>query len=78
MVRTAEDFGAQGDPPTHPALLDWLATELIRLEWNVKAFQRMILTSATYRQSSKITPSLLQTDPENRLLAPWPQDAAAG
>ena len=73
LVRTAEDFGAQGDPPTHPALLDWLATELIRLEWNVKAFQRMILTSATYRQSSKITPSLLQTDPENRLLARGPR-----
>ena len=73
LVRTAEDFGAQGEPPTHPALLDWLATELIRLEWDVKAFQRMIVTSATYRQSSKITPSLLQTDPENRLLARGPR-----
>ncbi len=73
LVRTAEDFGAQGEPPTHPSLLDWLATQLIRLEWDVKAFQRMIVTSATYRQSSKITPSLLQTDPENRLLARGPR-----
>ena len=73
LVRTAEDFGAQGEPPTHPALLDWLATQLIKLEWNVKAFQRMIVTSATYRQTSKITPSLLRKDPANRLLARGPR-----
>ena len=73
LVPTPEDFGAQGEPPTHPLLLDWLASELMRLKWDVKAFQRMIVTSATYRESSKLTPMLLQKDPDNRLLARGPR-----
>ena len=63
LVTTPEDFGVQGEPPTHPLLLDWLASELLRLKWDVKAFQRMIVTSATYLESSKLTPALLQKDP---------------
>ena len=73
LVATPEDFGVQGEPPTHPLLLDWLASELIRLKWNVKAFQRMIVTSATYLQSSTLTPDLLEQDPANRLLARGPR-----
>ena len=73
LVPTPEDFGAQGEPPTHPLLLDWLASELIRLQWDSKAFQRMIVTSATYLESSKLTPALLQKDPANRLLARGPR-----
>ncbi len=73
LVPTPEDFGVQGEPPTHPLLLDWLASELIRLEWDVKAFQRMIVTSATYLESSKLTPALLERDPANRLLARSPR-----
>ena len=69
LVETAEDFGSQGDPPSHPQLLDWLATEFIRRKWDVKAMQRLIVTSATYRQSSRVTPDLLERDPRNRLLA---------
>jgi hypothetical protein len=73
LVKTAEDFGTQGERPSHPELLDWLATELIRTKWDVKALQRLIVTSATYRQSSKATPALLAKDPENRLLARAPR-----
>ena len=73
LVATPEDFGVQGEPPTHPLLLDWLATELIRLEWDVKAFQRMIVTSATYLESAKFTPALREKDPANRLLARSPR-----
>ena len=73
LVPTPEDYGAQGEPPTHPLLLDWLASELMRLKWDVKAFQRMIVTSATYRTSSKLTRRLLQEDPDNRLLARGPR-----
>ncbi len=73
IVKTAEDFGSQGDPPSHPELLDWLATELIRTHWDIKAMQRLIVTSATYRQSSNVTPELLEKDPENRLLARGPR-----
>jgi hypothetical protein len=69
LVRTAENFGSQAEAPTHPELLDWLATEFIESGWDVRAMQRLILTSATYRQSSKATPELLERDPENRLLA---------
>src|SRR4029453_15976684 len=56
LVKTQEDFGVQGEPPAHPELLDWLATEFVRTGWDVKAMQRLIVTSATYRQSSKVTP----------------------
>ncbi len=69
IVKTTEDFGVQGEWPSHPELLDWLATEFIRTGWNVKALQKLILTSATYRQSSKVSPGLQQRDPENRLLS---------
>ena len=73
IVKTAEDFGSQGEPPTHPELLDWLATEFIRTGWDVKAMQRLMVTSAAYRQSSRITPELLERDPDNRLLARGPR-----
>ncbi len=73
IVKTAEDFGSQGEPPVHPELLDWLATEFIRTGWDIKAMQRLIVTSATYRQSSRVTPLLLEKDPDNRLLARGPR-----
>lgn len=69
IVRTSEDFGTRGELPSHPELLDWLATELVRLKWNLKAVQKTIVMSATYRQSSAATPELLRRDPQNRLLA---------
>jgi hypothetical protein len=73
IVKTSEDFGSQGEPPSHPQLLDWLATEFVHSGWNIKALQRLIVTSATYRQSSRVTPELLERDPENRLLARGPR-----
>jgi hypothetical protein len=73
LVKTVDDFGAQGEWPSHPELLDWLATEFIRLGWDIKAIQKLIVTSATYRQSSRVSPQLLQRDPENRLLARGPR-----
>jgi hypothetical protein len=73
LVKTADNFGVQGELPSHPELLDWLANEFIREDWDVKAFQKLIVTSATYRQSSKATPDLIQRDPENRLLARGPR-----
>jgi hypothetical protein len=88
LVKTAEDFGSQGEPPSHPELLDWLAAEFsspaFAVEpptsrgpqspgWNVKAAHRLIVTSATYRQSSRATPALLERDPQNRLLARGPR-----
>jgi hypothetical protein len=73
LVKTAEDFGSQGEWPSHPELLDWLATEFVRTGWDVKALYRLIVTSATYRQSSRVTPALLRRDPENRLLARGPR-----
>src|SRR5208337_1116118 len=69
IVKTSEDFGSQGEQPSNPALLDWLATEFVRTGWNVKVMQRLIVTSSTYRQSSRVTPELAERDPENRLLA---------
>ena len=73
IVKTAENFGTQGEPPSHPELLDWLATEFIRTGWDMKGLIRLIVTSAAYRQSSKVTPTLLERDPENRLLARAPR-----
>jgi mono/diheme cytochrome c family protein len=73
LVETSQDFGSQGDLPTHPELLDWLATEFIRQRWSLKAMHRLIVTSATYRQSSDATPLLLEKDPFNRLLARGPR-----
>ena len=73
LVKTAEDFGSQGELPSHPELLDWLAVEFEASGWDVKAMQRLIVTSATYRQSSQVSPELRQRDPENRLLARGPR-----
>ncbi|HEV8059715.1 MAG TPA: PSD1 and planctomycete cytochrome C domain-containing protein [Gemmataceae bacterium] len=73
LVKTVEDFGSQGEWPSHPELLDWLATEFVRSGWNVKALHRQIVTSATYRQSSVVRPELVARDPENRLLARGPR-----
>ncbi len=69
IVETSEDFGTQGARPTHPELLDWLATEFMDSGWDVKALQRLIVTSATYRQASKAIPELLEKDPANSLLS---------
>jgi hypothetical protein len=69
LVKTSEDFGSQGDLPSHPQLLDWLAAEFVESGWDVKHLVRLIVTSAAYRQSSAVTPELLAHDPENRLLA---------
>ncbi len=69
LVETENDFGTQGAPPTHPELLDWLATEFIARGWSQKAMHRLIVTSATYRQSSKQRPDLAERDPYNKLLA---------
>ena len=73
LVRTTEDFGVQGALPSHPDLLDWLATEFVRRGWSVKSLQRLIVTSATYRQSAGLTRELLARDPENRWLARAPR-----
>jgi hypothetical protein len=73
LVKTQEDFGVQGEAPSNPELLDWLATEFVRTNWDVRAMQRLIVTSATYRQASKLTPALVEKDPENRLLARGPR-----
>ena len=73
LVRTLEDFGYQGEPPTHPELLDWLAIRLVEDGWSMKAMHRLIVTSATYRQSSRVSHELLAKDPENRLLARGPR-----
>lgn len=73
LVKTAEDFGVQGERPSHPELLDWLAAEFVASGWDVKALQRLIVTSVAYRQSSQVTPELVERDPENRLLARGPR-----
>jgi hypothetical protein len=69
IVETEEDFGAQGSAPSHPELLDWLATEFMRTDWNLKATLKTMVMSATYRQSSAASAALLERDPRNRLLA---------
>jgi len=73
LVRTSEDFGTQGEKPSHPELLDWLATEFIRQRWSLKAMHRQIVTSATYRQASRVSPGVRSLDPENILLARSPR-----
>jgi hypothetical protein len=73
IVRTLGDFGFQGDPPTHPELLDWLAVEFMQRGWSVKQMHKLIVMSETYRQSSRATPELLAHDPENKLLARGPR-----
>jgi len=69
LVETEGDFGSQGTPPSHPELLDWLASEFMRQDWSMKAMHRLIVTSATYRQSSAHRDDLTKADPSNRLLA---------
>ena len=73
LVRTPEDFGLQGERPTHPELLDWLAVEFMESGWDVKHILKVMATSATYRQGSVVSPALLARDPENRLLARAPR-----
>jgi mono/diheme cytochrome c family protein len=77
IVRTSEDFGTQGDRPTHRELLDWLATELMAQKWNVKEFLKLLVTSSAYRQSSRVTPELQERDPDNLLLARGPRFRAS-
>ena len=69
LVDTQEDFGTQGSPPSHPDLLDWLASEFMNRKWSLKAMHRLIVTSAAYRQASLLRPELQERDPDNRLLA---------
>jgi hypothetical protein len=73
IVKTAEDFGSQGEAPSHPELLDWLAVEFRESGWDVKKLFRMMLTSATYRQAAVTTPVKLSKDPDNRLLSRGPR-----
>lgn len=72
IVKTAEDFGAQGDLPSHPALLDWLAVTFRESGWDVKSLNKMIVMSATYRQDSRVSPEARENDPENRMLSRGP------
>jgi hypothetical protein len=73
LVSTSEDLGTQGDLPTHPELLDWLAVELMENNWSLKHIHRLIVSSATYQQSAVATPELLERDPANQLLARGPR-----
>ena len=73
IVPTLDDFGTRGEPPSHPGLLDWLAVEFVDSGWGLKGMHRLIVTSATYRQSSDVPPTLLDRDPENVLLARGPR-----
>jgi hypothetical protein len=73
LVRTSEEFGSQGELPSNPELLDWLAVEFIESKWNMKQLLKLMVTSAAYRQTSKVTPELLERDPDNRLLARGPR-----
>ncbi len=73
IVKTAEDFGAQGERPSHPELLDWLATEFVRSGWDMEHLHRLIVTSATYRQDAAVTPDRQEKDPLNRWLARFPR-----
>ncbi len=73
IVSTSEDFGAQGDQPFHPELLDWLSVELVDGGWDMKKFVKLLVMSSAYRQSSKVTPDQFERDPDNRLLARGPR-----
>jgi hypothetical protein len=73
IVRTSGDFGVSGELPSHPELLDWMAVEFREGGWDVKRFFRMLVTSATYRQSAAATPATLEKDPQNRLLSRGPR-----
>jgi hypothetical protein len=73
LVRTSEDFGAQGEMPSHPELLDWLATEFMQTGWNVKSMMKLMATSAAYRRDSRFHPESRAADSDNRLLARGPR-----
>jgi mono/diheme cytochrome c family protein len=73
LVRTVGDFGYQGETPTHPELLDWLAQEFVRQGWSTKKLHRLLVTSETYAQASRVTEQMLERDPANRLLARGPR-----
>jgi hypothetical protein len=73
LVKTGEDFGSQGEWPSHPELLDYLATRFMDDHWDIKKFMKLLVTSAAYRQSSRVMPELLQKDPEDRLLSRGPR-----
>ncbi len=73
LVRTSEEFGAQGEQPVNQELLDWLAVELMEKKWDTKAFLKTLVTSAAYRQSSKVSPEALERDPENQLASRGPR-----
>ena len=78
IVPTVDDFGTRGEAPSHPELLDWLALEFQRRGWSVKEMMRLMVTSNTYRQSSRVTPDLLERDPDNTLLARGPRFRVPG
>ncbi len=78
LVKTTEDFGSKGEWPSHPELLDWLATEFVRSGWDVKQMVKLIVTSSTYQQESSVTPALFEKDPDNRLLARGPRHRLDG
>ena len=73
LVKTSEDFGLQGERPAHPELLDWLAVEFVASGWDVKGLIRTLVSSASYRQSSQVSPEVREKDPENRRLARGPR-----
>ena len=73
LVKTSDDFGSRGDWPSHPDLLDWLSSQFVASDWDIKEMQRLIVSSATYRQSAKVDAKLLEHDPYNRLLARGPR-----
>ncbi len=73
IVKTTENLGSQAEWPSHPELLDWLATEFVRVKWDMKAMHRLMVTSATYCQASRTTPLALEKDPDNRLLSRSPR-----
>lgn len=78
LVKTAEDFGVQGEAPSHPKLLDWLATEFVRTGWDTAGMQKLIVMSRTYRQDARMNSELMEKDPDNRLLARGPRQRLSG
>ena len=78
LVRTSEEFGAQGELPVNPELLDWLSSELVRTGWDVKGFLKLLVTSSAYQQTSVVSKDLAERDPENRLLARGPRFRVTG